>query len=502
MKYWTLAVLLIALNGSAQIAGANVFGSDQVLRVDLTFNQTGFWDSLVANYAIEKDMIAAGLTITDNQGVHVMDSIAIRLKGNSSYGHPGNKKSFKIDINDYVSGQNYDGLKKLNFNNCFKDPSFMREKIIFDMCQELQIPAPRVTYANVYMNGTFWGFYNLVEQIDDQFLDWAILDDQGNLFKAGDNFGGGNLSADLVYYDANQTSYEGRYELKTNETANDWTDLINLIDYINNSSSFASDFNTNFNKTKLLQSIAVDNLFSSLDSYLNSARNYYIYHNMTTNQWEWIKWDGNEAFGLYTGGPGLGNLEQLAPNYAAGSRPLLTKIFNDPGLYQDYLTEMCNILGTHFNTNYLFTRINEVKALIESHVTADVNKMYTTQNFIDNIEQDITVSGGPMGSQTVFGLKSFISDRNAYLRPLISCTANVSEQTIDGNIYPNPFTNYFSIDAAIAIIGIKDALGRSISFEQTKNGNVYEIEVFGNTGIYFLEIEQNKSMKTVTLVKN
>ena len=42
------------------------------------------------------------------------------------------------------------------------------------------------------------------EQIDDQFLDWRILDDDGNLFKAGDNFGGGmgggNAAADLVDY--------------------------------------------------------------------------------------------------------------------------------------------------------------------------------------------------------------------------------------------------------------------------------------------------------------
>ena len=53
------------------------------------------------------------------------------------------------------------------------------------------MPAPRASFADVTFNGVPWGFYTVVEQIDDQFLDWNILEDDGNLFKAGDNFGGG-----------------------------------------------------------------------------------------------------------------------------------------------------------------------------------------------------------------------------------------------------------------------------------------------------------------------
>ena len=115
----------------------------------------------------------------------------------------------------------------------------MREKVFFDLCKTLGIPAPRVNYANVYMNGTFWGFYTIVEQIDDQFLDWAILDDLGNLYKAGDN-SNGTTPADLVYYGQTATSYYTRYELKTNEDLNDWSGLISLINYINNSSDTAT----------------------------------------------------------------------------------------------------------------------------------------------------------------------------------------------------------------------------------------------------------------------
>ena len=119
----------------------------------------------------------------------------------------------------------------------------MREKLFFDACREAGVP-PRASFANVTFNGEAWGFYTVVEQIDDQFLDWAIEEDSGNLFKAGDNFGGGggpggggggnNTAADLVHYGTDPAVYEDRYELKTNEDVNDWSDLISLIDFINN----------------------------------------------------------------------------------------------------------------------------------------------------------------------------------------------------------------------------------------------------------------------------
>lgn len=485
----------------SQISGENFFGTDQVVRVDITFNQTGFWDSLVANYPLEEDMMAIGLQITDNQGVHTMDSIAIRLKGNSSYGHPGNKKSFKIDINQWVQGQDYDGLKKLNFNNGFKDPTFMREKVFFDLCKTLEIPAPRVNYANVYMNGTFWGFYTIVEQIDDQFLDWAILDDLGNLYKAGDNTGG-STPADLMYYGQTATSYYTRYELKTNEDLNDWSGLISLINFINNSSDtdFGNNFGTNINQTTFIRSMALDNLFSNLDSYINSGRNYYLYQNLTTAKWEWIKWDGNEAFGMYSG-PGVGNLIQLAPNYVASNRPLVSRMFANTTLYAEYTDYMCGVLNSHFNSAYIDARADAIKALIQTDVAADNNKMYTTQNFSDNIENSITVSGG-MGNQTIYGIKSFVSARNAYLMGLLGCEVGLNEQEVNAlKVYPNPFENSFMLEADAKDIHLFDVSGKAVDFEVKDLVSAKEIMVKGTSGFYLLKFNLNGKEVNLQLIK-
>ena len=234
--FFILNTFFCSKNLSAQIEGEQLFGIDQIISINLEFSQINFFDSLLENYETATYM-KANLSLTDSEGTYFFNDVGVRFKGNSTFNHPNDKKAFKIDFNKYVSGQNYDGLKKLNFSNGFKDPSFLREKVFFDLCQDAGVPAPRANFANVYFNGTLWGFYTVVEQIDDQFLDWRIGDDDGNLFKAGDNFGGGpgggGAAADLVDYGANQSNYEERYELKSNEDENDWTDLIEFIDFIN-----------------------------------------------------------------------------------------------------------------------------------------------------------------------------------------------------------------------------------------------------------------------------
>jgi len=507
---------------SAQIEGDNLFAEDQIVKIELDFNQVSFWDSLVLNYATETYM-KADLTLTDLTGIYTFVDVGVRLKGNSSYGHPGNKKSFKIDFNKYVAGQNYDGLKKLNLSNGFKDPSMIREKVFFDISRAVNVPCPRANFANVYFNGELWGFYTLVEQIDDQFLDWKILDDDGNLFKAGANFGGGpgggGNAADLVYYGADQTSYEARYELKSNEEENDWTDLIAFMDFVNNSSDtdFENNLGDHLELGDYLKSIALDNLFANLDSYTGSARNWYIYHNLTTDKWEWIKWDGNESFGSYggggggPGGPGGGGatvMTELALDHHDADRPLLENVFNSPLLYARYEKEICNIMEDYFNPTYMNAKIDKIKDLIQSSVYADNNKMYTNNNFDTNLESDITTGGGPGGGR-VYGLKSFVAQRAAFVNAELDC-ATITDvdqlANIEASVSPNPFegvVNFVFDNEQVESIAIYNALGMQVYEQSTRGFSQIKLPLsFLSSGIYYAQLKTADQTAIVKLIKS
>jgi hypothetical protein len=495
---------------SAQIDGDNIFAQTQIITIELQFSQPGYWDSLVANYNT-KDYMRADLTLTDSTGTYTFDDVGVRLKGNSSYGHPHNKKSFKIDFNEYVKGQNYDGLKKLNFSNGFKDPTLMREKIFFDVCREAGVPAPRANFANVYCNDTLKGFFTVIEQIDDQFLDWRIGDDDGNLFKAGDNFGGGPGSppgdeADLVYYGTAQSAYEDRYELKTNETENDWSDLIQFIDFINNSSSsdFENQLGNKLELTEFLRSAALDNLFSNLDSYTGSSRNYYLYHNLSTDKWEWIKWDGNEAFGSYRmGGPAGGpDLIALPLKYRAPNRPLLERIFNSPVLYPQYLTELCSITQNYFHPAYLNSKILACKSLIQSSVYADGNKMYSNADFDTNVANNLVVSGGPMG-MTIYGLQSFVQQRSSYVSGAVDCTlyTDIADAFAEASLlYPNPAAGSTLIswqNIPLQSLRLIDVMGQELYRESVNGKTEVELDLSRLSAGIYLIVLQGENQKLV-----
>lgn len=478
------SILLLSISTSivnAQIEGDSLFATDQVVTIELNFSQTNFFDSLVANYATESYM-KADLTLTTLEGSRSFTDIGVRVKGNSTYNHPNNKKSIKIDFNRYNDDLNFDGIKKLNFNNGFKDPSCMREKIFFDLCKDLEVLAPRANFANVYFNGTLWGFYTMVEQIDDQFLDWAILDDDGNLFKAGANFGTSNTPADLVYYGSSATDYTDRYELKTNEVANDWTNLIELMDFINNSTDaeFENEFGNYFNIDEYIRTVALDNLFSNMDSYTGSARNYYLYHNLTTNKWEWIKWDANEAFGSY---PAQGqNALTMDIDYHENDRPLIERLFDTPRFLADYKSEMCFLTENYFTSAYLDPKIDAYYSLIQSSVYADNNKMYSNAEFDQIIDNNLSGGGGGPGGGTTYGLKPFIADRNSSVRSQIDCMIYNSieeEILLSMNFYPNPTKDILSIELGETSneqtnIEIYDLSGKIILRDNLSAGNTFK----------------------------
>jgi spore coat protein CotH len=477
----------VSIAGFAQTAPSDsLFNTDQVVTVNLTFSDPNFWSALTTYYNNDLgETLMGSVTITDLTGTWTYDSVEVDLKGNSSCNHPGNKKSFKIDFNDNIGGQKYHGMRKVHFNNCWNDPTFMREKIFFDHCQEQGIEAPRVNYANIYMNGTFWGFYNLVEAVDKDFLDRHIDDTAGNLFKAADNFGGGGgggggaAEADLKWYGTAQSSYYDRYELKTNGIENDWTDLLDLLDMLNNAvdAYFQANFPLQWKWNDLLRSLAMDNLFGNLDSYINSARNYYLYHDSSNTQWNWIHWDANMAFGSY---PAMGqNAQTLSPTYVAANRPLMTRIMAIQALRLDYLNRYCEV-HENFTNAYLDPRIDSIRTLIEPHVAADPNKQYTLAQFTANITSDITVTGGNPPQQTIRGLKSFITARNNSLNGTLDCTTVGLEELAsasDLGVHPSPATDVVQVRLpegwSMRDVHVFDALGRAVPLPTTsRNVNV------------------------------
>jgi hypothetical protein len=454
--FYHVIFLLLFQTVYAQNPGDSIFNSPQIHTIKLYFSQSQWWDSLVAYYPLDKKMLAS----MEVDGLW-FDSVGAQFKGNSSYNSMSQKKSFKVDLNEYVSGQDIDGLKKFNLNNGFKDPTFLREKLTLDFCKRHGLAAPRCTYANLYLNDTLWGLYTFIEQIDKTFLGTNFSDNDGNLFK-GDPMGS------LQWYGSIDTSYFHRYELKTNDSLNDWSDLIHLLDKINNTAPqyFYDSLETYMGTSSFLKYWAINILFANLDSYNGSGHNYYLYDDPDMDKFYFIAWDVNEAFGCFTLGMSTTQLENLNISYLPNGRPLVQKMLADQSYFNQYKLTLCDYILQDFNSSFFDPIIDSISDLLRPSVYADTKKFFTSQQFEDN--RTISTGGAP-------GLKPFISNRVASISSQLAslCFSSAEGSNYENSIsfYPDPAAGYISISNSnmpLKSLDIYNVLGEKI-FSTTRN---------------------------------
>lgn len=410
MKTPILTTLLITLVSSKLVAeetGELLFDDTRIIEFHFSFSQPDYWQKLLDSRHTE-DYIQGDLHI---DGMFV-ESIGVRLKGQSSWQIPSNKKSIKIDFDEY-SDQKFDGLDKLNLNNGFGDPTFLREKLFYEHCNAIGLPAPRTNFAVVYINNIYYGLYTIVEEVEKTFLKERFSNNDGNLYK-------GDPAGDLAYYGEATSDYDDMYSVETNKENHDWTDLITLIKKINLSDAAAFEYEVTsaMSIANFLKYWAALSLFSAYDSYLGSAHNYFLYHDPVSGKFHWIPWDCNESFGgfNYLTITGLTemtvHLDYLPP--APEVRPLAERWLQNPKLKNYYYTEVYEQMLSFCNENYLFPKIDTYADLIRDAVYADSLKMYTDSIFELNLDTMVHITNA-IGGGNIPGLKELITVRSKFI---------------------------------------------------------------------------------------
>ena len=399
--------------------GEYFFNKDTLHSIRIYFTQCNYLDSLriykQLGDSLRNNKYLQANILVDGK---MMYASGIRYKGESSYDfYPGVKKSFRIKFDKFKKGQDYHGLCELNLTNNFKDPSMIREKLYLDIMHKNGLPAPRATYAKVYINDKFWGFYLATENIDDVFLERNFRESKGNLYQ-------GEPLANFVDYGNRQDSYYNKYVLKTNTKKNDWSDLVRFIQLINDSSGTDAEYQkrleSKFALHKCLKAWAINNLIGNVDAYnMFYPHNFYIYHDTASSRWHWISLDGNYAFAAWN--PIL-NYDQLLhmniliPDSVPyrDARPLLTRTLGRNKLIQrQYLLYLREYLNTDFMPENINRMVDSISAKIRLGVYADPNKMYSNTDFDSNLTSIIGDPTDP--GNFIPGLKNYISDRRKYI---------------------------------------------------------------------------------------
>ncbi|MBN1307131.1 MAG: CotH kinase family protein [Chitinispirillaceae bacterium] len=386
------------------------------------------WDSILEynKEVADEEYMPARLTycIAGDENVVVLDSIGVRYKGNSSYEMAKNtpKKSFKFHFDEYIQGQSFFGCERLNFHNCVLDPSLMREKIGYDIARKY-MAAPRTAYATITVDTVMIGVYTQVEQVDEHFLERNFDNPDGNLYKAGDD------GAVLTYKGPNQSTYEALYELKTNESDDNWENFVNMLYKLNNSTAekFASDMKTCLDLDNCINHLAWTIVLSHFDSYTGSGRNYYMYDDPKSGRFFIIPWDLNLSFGQYSNGWNMiTNSAVVIENLK--DRPLNQRILENDSLKAVYLERLTDMIAGPASAESIAAEADRLKGIIDSvvKVEPEISKFYTYEQFATNIDSNLEIPSG-LTNTIILGIKSFPVQRNPELMQQIR--SGVSHRT-------------------------------------------------------------------------
>src|SRR3954453_8935669 len=94
--------------------------------------------------------------------------VQIRLKGSGSFRPLGQKAAFKIK---FAKKAPFRGLRKMTVNNMVQDISMVHEALSYRLFHALGVPAPRTSYAEVWVNGVNYGLHTNIESLDKVALE-------------------------------------------------------------------------------------------------------------------------------------------------------------------------------------------------------------------------------------------------------------------------------------------------------------------------------------------
>lgn len=403
-------ISLLSLNSFSQ----GFYDINTINNIEITFEESN-WDQILDQYALAGDEERLMGSVSIN-GV-VFDSVGVRYKGNSTYSPNQVKNPLNIKLDYIINGQEIEGYGTLKLANGFKDPSFIREVISYEIARNY-FPSGQSNYANVYINGMHLGLYTNDQSVDKFFAQTHFGSRNNAYFKGEITTNGPPTGGVWEYYGQDSSDYFASYELRSDYG---WQELINLLDTLSNHNEFVDQV---LNIDRHLWFIAFSNLFVNLDGPINNPQNHYLYKD-DNGRFNPVLWDLNESFGGFRSHQTLGNLntyglQHLNPyaNIDENEYPIISKVLSIDKYKKIYVAHMRTIIEEQFIEDQYLDRALEIQDIIDADVQADQNKFFSYSYFTSNLYN--SVEGGP---QAIIGIVELMDERIDYLMGLTDFTA-------------------------------------------------------------------------------
>jgi hypothetical protein len=412
----TVIVLFLLLIIQERVCSQGFYDLNQITLIEISFPWSN-WDYKLDSLVSSGEERLIG-TVSINGMVY--DSVGVRYKGNSSYSASQVKNPINIKLDYIHDDQKVDGYGTLKLSNFFKDPSFVREPLSYEIARNY-LPASRCNYAKVYINNTYLGLYSSVQDVDSYFMNTHFGFKTGVRMKGEMSQSAGTIPV-WGYLGSVASSYATRFVLESDEG---WEEFIHLMDVFNNQ---PTQIESVLNVDRHLWMLAFDILFVNLDAPVNMPQNHYLFEDRA-GRFNPVLWDLNENFGVFLNVQGGSNLtitqaQQLTPwfNVSNTNYPIIQKVLNDPLYRKIYIAHMKTLMEEVVQSGWYESRALDLQALISQEVQNDPNKFYSYASFESNLNNSVG-GGPPPAGAPVIGITQLMEARASFLSGLAEFTA-------------------------------------------------------------------------------
>jgi len=210
-------------------------------------------------------------------------NIGIRSRGSAT--RSGNKPGLRVDINRYVTNQEFLGLNAFSLDNMFSDSSLVRESVTMKLFARMKLPASREAHARVYVNNEYAGAYVISEAIDRTFIERVFGAQEANVESGGYLFEYAWISPyHLEYLGPGLEAYAAMFRPQTRDTdsiANIYAPLEEMIRTINESADdeFGAAVGKHLDLSLFMKYLAVESFLAEADGFVGflGMNNFFLY---------------------------------------------------------------------------------------------------------------------------------------------------------------------------------------------------------------------------------
>ena len=335
--------------------------------------------------------------------------VGVHFRGASSFMMvpPGLKRSLNVSTDFTVEDQDLGGYRTFNLLNANNDPTFLRA-FLYTQIARAYIPAPRMNFMRVVINGKSWGVYLNAQQFNGDMLRDDFKTSKGARWKVPGRPGG---RGGLEYLGENITAYKQIFEIKTKDDDESWKALVQLTKVLNETPAekLEAALAPLLDIDGALKFLAIEVALVNSDGYWSRASDYSLYRD-PDGRFHVIPHDVNEGLGGEGGGRGFGfggGGPQLDPLVGINDpgKPLRSKLLAVPALRAKYMGYVRDIATKWLDWKTVYPMLKSAHDLIGPEVRLDTRKLYDVEGF----------EAGIAASDTDNPLKSFINSRRAFL---------------------------------------------------------------------------------------